>query len=128
MKHLSTSLVWRVAQAIARRGTATVDDLTADFPQHTRAQVHAALGNAKAARLIRVKVQGCGLGPALGRKPSVWEAAPAGQEPPRRMRDSRPVVPPASVWELGADRPRAKWPPPFHGGRPVCTLGPWSEA
>lgn len=125
--HGTESLARRVSHAIADLGQATLDDIRPLFPQHTRTQVHAAIGNARDSGLVRVKVQGMGIGYRKGRLPAVWELVPEEERGTSRKPEIRPVRPAASVFELGDDRPRLRWPPAFDGGRAVCVLGPWNE-
>lgn len=122
------TLVERVTDAVGERGAASLEDIQHLFPDATRKQVHSALANARDRGLIRVKAQGRGMGRGQGRLPATWERVPDDQiGMKRRGTFCQPIKPPASVFELAADRPRTKWPPRFEGGRSYAPLGGWTE-
>lgn len=114
------SLVNRVAEAVIKRGTATLDDIQADFPDSSRKQIHSALANARDRKLLRIKEQG---NYRAGRQ-SVWEPESAPRPEPKPREPVRPIP---SVWSLGALAPwNGPW-PPLPTGRLVARLGPWNE-
>ena len=114
------SLVNRVVEAVLRRGTATLDDLTPEFPGVSRKQLHAALSNARDRKRLQIKTLGRRYGP-----PSVWEPWPEQPEPPKQQ--AKPVEPVPSVFHLGRRRPWLGTWPPLPAGRLVARLGPWNE-
>lgn len=108
------SLVSRIAEAVRRRGQATLSDVAPDFPEYTRKQVHDALSNARDRRLLKTVSRGSG----RARIESVWA-------PDERMGEkvgASPRVP--SVWDLAS--------PPaivlsIGEGRRYSPLGAWQE-
>lgn len=116
------SLVNLVAEAVIRRGTATLDDIAQDFPGVSRKKLHAALANARYRKRLRVKVRG-----SKWHAPSVWEAVPQSASPLPAVKPQKPIEPVPSVFSLAE---RGPWPgqwPPLAPGRVVARLGPWIE-
>lgn len=115
---LERSLLMRVVEAVKTRGTATIDDITVDINDVTRKQINDALANARDRRLLRQKVQGS----FKAKRCAIWEV---GTDPKPTKRQPAPVVPLASVWELGTC-PERKGPwPPLPAGREFNLLGDW---
>lgn len=118
--HYPNSLVNRVADAVIRMGTATLEDLKREFPEESAKKLHAALANARDRKRLRVKERGCARGGTL----SVWEAGPHPDSKPA-PKDTTPLQPIPSVWSL-ADRREWDGPwPPLAEGRRIDKLGPW---
>lgn len=119
VKPAKTGLMEKVITSVTRRGTATVDDLMAEFPEFSRVRIHAALANARDARKLRIKVRGS----FKLKVASVWEAGAHPTAPSRRSRHAPPRPPIASVWELGTPR---VIPMPQERGRIFNLLGDWN--
>lgn len=119
MRKLKTSsLMVQVAEAVKRRGTATIDDIQPEFPHASRKQLHAALWNAMDARLLRVKVRS-----PKARQLSVWEAGATRAPIPEVL----PLHPLPSVWAMGNPGPwQGQW-PPLPAGRAFTPLGDWNQ-
>lgn len=118
------SLVSRVADAVAARGTARVSDLLEDFPNATKKQVHAALCNARDRRKVRVLERGS---PSRGGWESLWAPEDREYASPFPTAKADPMRPPSSVWELPQQRPADDWPPQFSGGRIFQLPGNWAQ-
>ena len=116
--------VQKVAAVIQGRGTATVDDLGALFPDLSRDQIDKALHNAKARGLVRLEVKGVG-GPGKN-SPGVWAAGHVRVGPSRHS--NQPKRPANSPWEIGQDLRVSGWPPKSDSGRVFQLLGAWDEA
>jgi|GEM_PF-4880706 len=122
-----------MAQAVLRRGEATLDTLAEDFPALTRAQMQKALDNAHRLGLIRLARRG--QGGSWGGRPGVWAGLLIPDpRPPRPRRPSRAIKepaihtrPPCSVFHLSERPPVAVWPPAYENARQYAPLGPWSE-
>lgn len=117
--------VFRVTQAVAKRGGATIVDLMADLPDLTRTQIHYALGNARDRKLLRVKFRGSARAKTL----SIWEQRPEEERLGYRKRSKKHVIEPvASVWDLADRGPwKGQW-PPLPAGRVFQHLEPWESA
>jgi hypothetical protein len=112
------SLVNRVTEVVRHKGKATLTEVSEEFPDHDKKQIHDALSNARNRKLIKVIFRGN----FNGRTESVW-AVEVEKPSPMSMEKKRPV---ASVWQLGTPVIK-EWPPAFEGGRAFRPLGPWID-
>lgn len=113
------SLVNRVADYVTEKGMATLTDVSDQFPDRSKKQIHDALCNARCRRLLKVIMRGS----FRGKRESVWAPEVSPMTPPT-IKPEKPK-PVASVWELGSPMHR-EWPPRFDGGRAFQLLGDWN--
>lgn len=115
---MGETLLAMVADAVARLGAASLDDVVPLFPAFSRDQIHDALWGARRAGRVEALTRG------NKHKPGLWGPADnPGQGSFRRKPGRPPLI--ASVFDLAS--PRATW-PVMQPGTKYGPLGPWDAA
>jgi hypothetical protein len=115
------SLTNLVTEFVRQKGKATLAEAMTAFPDRTKKQVHDALSNAQARRLLKVIFRGH----ARGGRQTVW-AVEVDKPVLSRAKTPKPQ-PAASVWQLANPVFDGEWPPAFEGGRAYQLLGGWDD-